>query len=187
MRGNVLSSVTPPPPYYIRSTMWSVSRTGREGGCAQLIRWHVRTVSLSEEKRLKIHTHTYTYAHTNNNNIYSGNAVCPLRKFLRTRAASRGRKFPLRKTQHTHTFFFNTRSPCCKRVTNHKSRKKTENRERPQRKLKEEGVAVMYGKTHAHTDTVYTYITSGKPHTKTQDSLTLIHPLIRACIVQTQL
>lgn len=52
----------------------------------------LRTVSLSEEREKGYNTH--------NDNVYSGSAVCPLRKFLRTRAASTGRKFPL---THTHT------------------------------------------------------------------------------------
>lgn len=43
----------------VRNAMWSVSRTGRAGGCAQLTRWHVKTVSLSEKKREELkHTHT---------------------------------------------------------------------------------------------------------------------------------
>lgn len=49
----------------VRNAMWSVSQTGRAGGCAQLTRWHVKTVSLSEKKREELkHAHRHTHTHT---------------------------------------------------------------------------------------------------------------------------
>lgn len=85
----------PPPPFW----KCGVCREQEEQGGAPFSSlsgmWEQFPFQRRASEQVKTHTHTHTH---NNNNIYSGSTVCPLRKFLRTRAASRGRKFPLRNT-----------------------------------------------------------------------------------------
>lgn len=149
-----------------------------KGAAFSFVSLCVRTVSLSqEEKKVQTHTHRLTHAHArnNNNNIYSGRNVCPHRKFLRTELLPGAGNFPLRKTQHTHTHIhthtcFYTSSPTVKLLIDHKE---TEAKEAY------EGEGGDAYSLHLH------YLWQAL--TKTQDSLTLIHPHIQACSVQTQL